>query len=343
MPFFACLIVGIIASAGRTPSSASTRPASAPTRVRFVLEQPPSDTARDNAAFEAELAKQAAARLKEAAASQPSGPPTAAAIKAARFLLGRNCEPALSRVLLGIAEPRDAALLTKTAAQVAALLHPAPASQPTKDAGDTRAAEPSAETALLDAVAQAYSAIGHVPNANPRTTETAREALLDAGRALAPYLDDPRSDVAALARLLQGACYRRANRPDRAVQVLGGAGRPGAALPYEVFARMEHCRALADQHYYVAAMALAVRHEAHCNAWIPVAHRTAAAHGFRRLRIVLLDEWARQAAQPQSRPAGPVARADAIDGHAEKLLQSFGSAGPVALYRFGHVLPDQGE
>lgn len=310
---------------GDAPSSAETAPRS----LAFVLEAPADSDAADNAAYEQTLADQADGLLR-AAASGPSEP--ADALKAATFLLSRRAEPALSRLLHGIDAEADRRLLRETAdraQQVLASVMPA-ASAPTE--------LHAIEAKRMLSMAMALAALGDVQGGLPASTRSSRDALLEACRALAPYLDDPQASMAGLARLLQGACYRRAGRADRAAEVLAVENRGGASPALDMFTRIEHCRALSDMGQSAAALALAVRLEARSASNMPIMHRTAAAHGYRALRLHLLDVWAERLAAStnpdERRVAGKVLE------DAARLRQSFGGTPTVALFRLGRMLPD---
>ena len=123
----------------------------------------------------------------------------------------------------------------------------------------------------------------------------AAEQLLTTGIELALYVDDPDPHIAEAAQLWQAHAYRKAGRPDRALQLLKPilAARSGRAL--DLFARLERCRALADAGHYVASIALAIKVEGKLDTWLqrePPQARKSARHTVRLLRAEILKRWA---------------------------------------------------
>jgi hypothetical protein len=236
--------------------------------------------------------------------------------------------------MLGIAAPRDGDALAAAAGQaleLCAQLESAPAADRPPDA------------ALLKAVAQVVAAMGRWAQAPDAPDQAARDGLLAGGLEIASFLDDPRPAVAGLARLFQAACYRRAGRAGRAIEVLGATDEARGATseapgvyPYEVFAGTEHARALLDQGNFVAAAALSLKLEAGAAVRVPIEHRTAAAHTFRGLRLSIMRGWAEHL-----RKQPDAAGADRAEAHARRLARSFNAAGAVPLYRFGRVMPEK--
>jgi len=126
-------------------------------------------------------------------------------------------------------------------------------------------------------------------------TEEQRRALIDACHALAVYQDAERPGVIAAAKLWQGVAYRRAQRSDRALQVL--RPRLGEPTPPAIglMLRLERCCALADAGEYVAALALSQRLSGRMEGWFdgqPTDEAIRAAGAIRRVRVMLLDGWA---------------------------------------------------
>ncbi|MCK6484929.1 MAG: hypothetical protein L6R00_12440 [Phycisphaerae bacterium] len=337
MPFALVCAIAFCMNQNEPTTSA---PATAPT-LTFELQQPPDAAFPENWAWEAELERLARRCVEEVQTAPNDAARSDAALRAAALLLSRRCEPALSRMLQGIASPEDGRTLTANAEEARRLLAARPVSQPASaPANTTDNTEPSIadDAEYLAALADALAAVGESPSIDASADEAVRGRLTAAATIIAPYLDDARPAAAGLARLLQATCYRRAGRADRATEVLGTGGGPDAILPYEVFARLEYCRALADQGYHVAALALAARLETGASVRIPLEHRTAAVQSFRKLRMELWRAWSEQLRAGDD--AELVNRAKA---QRDRLAKSFNTRGPVLLYRFGQLLPQDDE
>jgi tetratricopeptide (TPR) repeat protein len=176
-----------------------------------------------------------------------------AALAAAEYVLARQIEPALSLELLGLTTAEDRRFISQRARQALDWLEKAEARLHNNDE------DVDVEDSLYDRLeaAQAFAGVFIEMCAEETEDESEHEErVLTACRRLALLLDAPDEALAASARLWQGAVYRRAGRADRAVQVLPRAlARPGPQ-PFDFFARLERCAALADTGRYAAAMAL---------------------------------------------------------------------------------------
>jgi len=323
------LFIGAATLYSIQPATASA-PATQPAALVFTLELPPGVKIEDNAAYEQTLVRDAAERIRRIAAATPQER-RGATLDAVIFLLNRRCEPALSRIMQGIATPEDGRTLIDTAQQARDLLSTLPAAA---------SAESNAGPAILLDVdflagaARVYAALGAATDPAAPAKGQARHELMAAGGDIAAYVDDASPIVANWARLFQAACYRRAGRADRAIELLGPPGLQPGAAPFDVFARLEHCRALADSGMLVAADAMAIRLESRTAADVEMEHRTAITQSFRALRICVLNQWKSRAG------AGGREKVDElIDQRIKRLQRSLSSDGPVALYRFGHTLP----
>lgn len=318
----------------------TSAPATAPS-LSFELQQPPDAAFPENWAWEAELERQARRAVDSVQAAPNDAGRSREALHAAVLLLSRRCEPPLSRILQGIAAPEDGRTLIANANEARRLLAARPATQPASapdDAAEQAEPELAEDEEYLAALADVLVAVGESPTIDGSTDEGVRGRLTAAATIIAPYLDDPRPAAAGLARLLQATCYRRAGRPDRALEVLGTGGGPDAVLPYEVFARLEYCRALADRRHYVAALALAARLETGASVRIPLEHRTAAVQSFRKLRMELWRAWS-----GELRAGDDAELVNRAQAQRDRLAKSFNTRGPVLVYRFGQLLPQTSE
>lgn len=235
-------------------------------------------------------------------------------LDAARCLIVEESAAALSDMLHGRSGPtprsipaldRGRALLARSAEALAA---PPGADASNGDARD-RSSRGERDAAanrrrwqarldLLSAFADAFSAL-----AADDGTDAARSRMIDAAVGLALYLDDPSSGVAASARLWQAVLYRRAGRPDRALQLLPVDLDPRPPHRVELFLRLERSRALADQGQFVAAIALATKLGAKTESWLAgdtADARRGAAEDVRRLRADLHRRWAAQLRERQA-------------------------------------------
>lgn len=150
------------------------------------------------------------------------------------------------------------------------------------------------------------------------------ERLIDACGGLALYFDDSKKEIAESAKFWQGVAYRRAGRPERALQVL----RPAIASPESgrigLLSRLERCRALADRAEYAAAIALTMRLASRVDTWLDAENeetRRQAADSVQALRVELFRGWAAKL-QDEKRQD----QADAALAEAKKLTR--GEPGP---------------
>src|SRR5947207_2847596 len=98
------------ASSRSSSQATTTQPA-----IAFTLE-PHEQAKSDDDAYERELADRAR-RLVDAAEAAAPDNRRAASLKAAGFILGRQCEPPLSRMLLDLSTAADEQTLTDASAQ----------------------------------------------------------------------------------------------------------------------------------------------------------------------------------------------------------------------------------
>jgi hypothetical protein len=315
-----------------TPSQSPPAAADSTVGVQFGLEPPPDADYDTNEAYEAALAHRAGKLISEAGRA---GAADAAMIEGVTFLLGTRCAPAMTRILLNITGPDDAKTLSDAGKQAIALLAPF-AENSSASGGEDSSADPvTAYVRLLRATADVLVAIGMCHGTTVADAATT-SALFDAARSVAPYLDDPRPAVANVARLLQALCYRLAGRPDRAIEVLGPSGALPSAMPFEIFARVQYCRAMMDMGAFAPTIALALRLETGTTSRVEVEHRDAAVRLFRMLRRESYLLWKKALINQGDEPSA--ARCSQAARRLETALVA-GQEGPVRLFRLESILP----
>ncbi len=212
-----------------------------------------------------------------------------ALLDSARCLLCRGCAPLLSAELIGGSTSH--AELSLIASRGLQQLDLAAGLLPGIGANDKEIAQIEDCIELFHGFAAVFAAL-----AEESGSEASRKALMDACIGLAMYMDDTRQGIVESAGLWQAVAYRRAGRPDRALQVL----RPALATPSSrrigFWSRVERCRALGDQKDFAAALALCLRLSSRVDAWFEeedAATRRQVADTLRWLRIALLLDWAK--------------------------------------------------
>lgn len=149
-------------------------------------------------------------------------------------------------------------------------------------------------------------------------SEEAKKRLTDACINLAIYVDDANPGVVDSAKLWQGAAYRRAGRPDRALQLLLPVLGTSPEGPVAFLARIERCRALADRGQYVSALSLSMKLDARIESWFeqePKETRKKAADTIRWIRVDIHRRWA-----AALRAKGNEVRAKAAERRAREIL-----------------------
>lgn len=124
-------------------------------------------------------------------------------------------------------------------------------------------------------------------------SEKSKSNLISAAGSLAAYLDDSNPQIAESAKLWQGVAYRRAGKPDRALQVLRPVlTKPEVAVTGFWF-RVERCRALGDQGDPAGGIALCLRLEKRVNEWFDEDHQAQRTQALNTLKIVRGSLWKR--------------------------------------------------
>lgn len=242
-----------------------------------------------------------------------------AAVHAAQCILSRRCAGPLS---LALAESDiRSEELAGAARDALALLDRA-----SRHLGEAQG-DPDTKRELADRI-QSLRAFGGVfaALAGAGHEESRNKQLLTACNELAPCLDDASVELVESAKLWLSLGYRRAGRPDRALQI----ARPVIAAPTSrrigFLMRLQRCRALGETGNHAAGIALCQRLAVRVDAWLAEedeATRAKAADTVRFLRMGLLRGWAREL-----RRLGKDERADAAEAYATKLQRSEGDSLP---------------
>lgn len=274
---------------------------------------PANPATRPSAASQAALGEEPCAELEKQAAAAREAPLICRdSIETARCILSTACSDSLTHELCGAAESDEG--LREDAARALACLDRAEAAlgrmHTTAEADEAREC-----IEMLRSFAKVFRALGAAPATGP-----SRDGLLAACSDLAGYFDDSRIGIAESAKLWQGVAYRRAGRPDRALQVLRPAISVPASRRIGLWARLERCRALADQGDYAEALAMNLRLSVRVDAWFededPTTRRQAV-DSIRWVRIELLKRWGEHLKQN-----GQTERAAEAEADADRMLGS---------------------
>ncbi len=268
----------------------------------------PSPATSQSATTQADLGEQPCADLEnKAAAARDASMICRASIDTARCILSTACSDSLTHELTGIAVSDGR--LREDASKALTCLDRAETALEQMHANAEAIDEARECIELLRSFATAFRALGAAP-----TTGPARDELLTACSELAGYFDDARVGIAESAKFWQGVAYRRAGRPDRALQVLRPAISVPASRRIGLWARLERCRALADQGDYAAALALNLRLSVRVGAWFeeedPTTRRKAV-DSVRWVRIELFNRWSQYLKQNGQTELAVEAQADA--------------------------------
>lgn len=207
---------------------------------------------------------------------------------AANWILARQIEPQVTRLLLGIERSQDVAFVIRSVAEARKHLEAAgpPAGGLAEAAASVERNEEAAEpagrgripsvvpeeslykfesirndlSAFADALALAWA---------EGEGEDDAQAVRAAASSLAVLLEDDRPGVAPAATLYQAVLYQRAGRSDRAMQVLDLALQPlpPDAASFAFFSRLLRCRYLARRGGHAVAWSLLLKLEERCQDW----------------------------------------------------------------------------
>ena len=345
-------LCGAVLSAARD-DGAGAPPASqpaAPPAVQLSASAYPDDVA-DEAAYADYLQRQTEALLTQVQQAQDLVSEARCRLATANWILARQIEPQVTRLLLGIASEADRGALAALVAQAQQELSKAGELLASSDGqGDEPTSEEAAApdgageagalpedlqaihrdlTAFADALALAW--------ADAETEEASSQARQAAGL-LAVLLEDQRPQVAAAATLYQALLYQRAGRGERARVVLDVALQtlPDGGESLALFSRLLRCRSLAEDGAQVVAYSLLLRLEERCQEWFTLPDELAqASRAVALVRRHVLESWP----EPEDQAAAADLRAwrDAAIGRLDELTHQDGDPPPVM--RLGSAIP----
>lgn len=214
-------------------------------------------------------------------------------LAAANWTLAKQCEPPLSRRLLGMGDPSDSGdvgrWITEALNDLQAARRDLSAFEETEGYDEDRAAQFSDSIELLTAFAGALGAC-----MSDAEDEESLAKYGEAARVLSEYLEDDRPQVVAAATLFQGMLYGKTNRVDRALRLLPQPGKPPRreALRYDFFARLLRCKYIAEQGGYAAAWGLLLSLEEPVEDWfITATGRTEARRAAMLVKFDICRDW----------------------------------------------------
>ncbi|MEE8169334.1 MAG: hypothetical protein V3T70_02190, partial [Phycisphaerae bacterium] len=167
--------------AAATTSAPATQ-GSAEHSLQFALVPPLDDDATNDDPYERRLAARASALIESAQRDPNDGTRDRRILEAVHFLLSRRCEPALSRILLDIAEESDGPTIASAATSAGTLL-----AELSESAGE-QPSEDGLDAELLAAVADALVAIGAAGTMPAEADPESRSRLVNASIDIAPFL-----------------------------------------------------------------------------------------------------------------------------------------------------------
>ncbi|MFQ5490731.1 MAG: hypothetical protein ACE5GE_08430 [Phycisphaerae bacterium] len=269
-------------------------------------------------------------------------------LAAANWMLSRQIEPRVSRLLLGIEASGDRAGLMSGLEQArfrldacrTALEAIPPADESEEEEGG-EGADPQALTiAALERSVESLSAYAAAIGAiwRPDEADGESKAIRRTASALGVFLEDDRPEVAQLASLYRALLYGRMGRLERALSALEPALAP---LPAEsraaaLYNRVLRCQLLAQEGGFVVAWSLLLRLEERVTEWFSVPRQVQSATravGLARLEIARQWEASLRAQGAKEEADWCRQSADAL----EAALQEGG--GRLEVLRLGLAVP----
>ncbi len=231
-------------------------------------------------------------------------------LAAANWILARETEPRISRLLLGIERPEDVASLTALLVEARSQLERCPAlldklESAGKPSADEHAdAEDADQVSRVEDLRRVYRDLSAFAGAlatiwSPDAGEDVDEQIRSSASALSVLLEDDRPGVAAAAGLYQALLYKRAGRLDRALAVLDLVLKPlkPGDEPMVFLTRLLRCRCLAQRGDYVATWSLLLRLEERAREWFEKEASRAGEEAARAALLARLDVAAAWRAQ----------------------------------------------
>ncbi|MCG8404774.1 MAG: hypothetical protein MI923_06205 [Phycisphaerales bacterium] len=230
-------------------------------------------------------------------------------LAAARCKLVLECAPPLSLELYGRGDSQLARIVDQGLSHLNLATNALGHLPDDFDADARRSIEDKID--LLRAFATMFAAI-----AKGNGSTEAKTRLTNACIDLAIYVDDPNSGVVDSAKLWQAVAYRRAGRPDRALQLLLPALAPSSSSRIDFLARIERCRALADKGRFVAALSLTMKLDARIENWFDDEEkeiRKGAENAIRWISVDIYKRWATDLRAQGNKPRAQAAERRAME------------------------------
>lgn len=268
-------------------------------------------------------------------------------LMAANWMLARQTEPFVSRLLLGIAGPDEAGHLLAAVEQAQAQLDAASvglaglgSTKPTTQPSEPAAGDADREIATLGSVrddlasfAEAYAAAW-----SSGSDDEAIRRVRRAASGLAVLLEDERRGVAQSAMLCQALLYRRAGLAERAARVLDLALQPLSpdAPQSSLYARLLRCRIVAEEGGYAAAYSLLLKLEERCHDWFDAPQEIGeAVRAVLLLRKQVVQDWQASVVEPANQEHN--AWCEAVIGRLDEAMLQI--EGTTRVMRLGAAVP----
>ncbi len=343
----------IAAVMGQSFPSAESQPTSQPQRMPAAAASPADFVVLSTAAYPADVRTEdalaehngAQADALAVAADEAADPLKQAELHlaAANWILARQAEPHVTRLLLGVGGPSAGESLRGLTAsadvQLEAadrLLEALEADEPgATDVAEARSLAVQKLRVVHDSLLAFREAIGAVWS--DETDEAVEGHIRRAASALGVLLEDEDRGVASAAALYQALLYQRAGRLDRALSVLELAFKPlpDDQRPLAFLSRLLRCRMVAQQGRHAVAWALLLRLEERAHDWLGDSPRADEA-----ARAVMLVRWeVARAWQEVLLAAGNSDEAQWCQAAADRLRDALADAQPPSVIRAENAIP----
>jgi len=256
-------------------------------------------------------------------------------LAAVNWMLAAECEPAMSRYLQRLDTESDRSeveqLTQRCLAELAAAREAIARHRTDVEADSEAAAKMGSSIDVLAAFAEALRVCVETADAG-QFHEDVRQAI----RALSPYVESERVDVASAAELWQAVLYRRADRLDRALRLLPFTGEAirGDAVRYDFFAKLLRCEYVREGGAYSTAWAMLLDLEERAQDWFSsAAARGQAAQSAVWGRVRICAHWPQASSEPDS-------TAKWCESATERLRAThFGGGSGEGLLRLDYAVP----
>ncbi|MFQ6049179.1 MAG: hypothetical protein ACE5K7_07435, partial [Phycisphaerae bacterium] len=271
-----------------------------------------------------------AARLGRAIEAAPTPAQTiTASLELLRWQLSRQIEPAVSRLLLGIATDQDRQ-------QIARICHHAASHLSRLEALLQELSESSASSQphARHAWREQFEMLRPLPAAFAAAVGDDPARCLTAADSLEPLTAAHYGPLAHVARFWRALLLARAGRYGQALELLDLALADPQDEPYGIFARLLRCRILAERGYLSVALVLVMQIEKRVERWFDSHQARLAKRAATLLRLELTDRWANHLAR-----AGLTEQAESWLAAARTLRdRTFAPGHTTEMPRLGRVL-----